>query len=43
MPVTALVLMTGLNMSLSEGIRQALLNIVSALSTTGYATMSYER
>lgn len=42
-PVTALVLMTGLYMSLGEGIRQALFNIVSALSTTGYATMSYER
>ena len=43
MPVTALVLMAGLYMSLSEGLRQALFNIVSALSTTGYATMSYER
>ena len=42
-PVTALVLMTGLYMSLGEGLRQALFNIVSALSTTGYATMSYER
>ena len=30
-------------MSLGEGLRQALFNIVSALSTTGYATMSYER
>lgn len=40
-PVTALVLMTGLYMSLGEGLRQALFNIVSALSTTGYATMSY--
>ena len=35
--------MTGLYMSLGEGLRQALFNIVSALSTTGYATMSYER
>ena len=42
-PVTVLVLVTGLYMSLGEGLRQALLNIVSALSTTGYATMSYER
>ena len=42
-PVTALVLMTGLYMSLGDGLRQALFNVVSALSTTGYATMSHER
>lgn len=40
-PITALVLMTGLYMTLGDGLRQALFNIVSALSTTGYATMSY--
>jgi trk system potassium uptake protein TrkH len=31
-----------LYISFGEGIRQALFNIVSALSTTGYSTMSYQ-
>lgn len=40
-PITALSLMGGLNMGLGEGLRHALFNISSALSTTGYSTMSY--
>ena len=40
-PATAFSLMNGLYISLGEGTRQALFNIVSALSTTGYSTMSY--
>jgi len=41
-PLTALSLMFKLYISFGEGIRQALFNIVSALSTTGYSTMSYQ-
>lgn len=41
-PIAALSLVTKLYMGFGEGLRQALFNIVSALSTTGYATMSYE-
>ena len=40
-PVTALSLMTGLHMGLGEGVRHALFDVSSALSTTGYSTMSY--
>jgi len=40
-PLTALILFSKLYMSVSESIRVALFNIVSALSTTGYSTMSY--
>lgn len=40
-PVTALSLMHGLHMSAGEGFRHALFDISSALSTTGYSTMSY--
>lgn len=41
-PITALSLTAGLYMSFGEGLRQAIFNIVSALSTTGYSTMSYD-
>lgn len=41
-PLTALSLMFKLYISFGEGFRQALFNIVSALSTTGYSTMSYQ-
>lgn len=40
-PATALALFSKLYMSASESIRVALFNIVSALSTTGYSTVSY--
>ena len=40
-PLTAISLATGLYLTAGEALRQALFNIVSALSTTGYATMSY--
>ncbi len=40
-PVTAFALMSGLNMGLGEGFRHALFDVSSALSTTGYSTMSY--
>jgi len=40
-PVTAVSLMSGLNMGISEGLRHAMFNLSSALSTTGYSTMSY--
>ena len=41
-PLMALSLSGGLGMGLGEGLRHALFNASSALSTTGYATMSYE-
>ena len=41
-PLTAFSLATNLYMSLGESFRQALFNIVSALSTTGYCTLSYQ-
>lgn len=41
-PLTAMSLMFKLYISFGEGIRQAIFNIVSALSTTGYSTMSYQ-
>ena len=40
-PVTALSLSSSLNLSIGEGIRRAAFDITSALSTTGYSTMSY--
>lgn len=40
-PVTALSLSSSLNLSISEGIRRAAFDVTSALSTTGYSTMSY--
>ena len=40
-PLTAISLATGLYMTAGEALRQALFNIVSALSTTGYSTISY--
>lgn len=40
-PVTAFSLMTGLHMGAAEGFRRALFDVSSALSTTGYSSMSY--
>ena len=40
-PLTGFSLMNGLHMSLAEGMRRALFDIVSALSTSGYSSMSY--
>ena len=40
-PVTAISLSVGLDMSLGEGFRRAAFDLVSALSTTGYSSMSY--
>ena len=40
-PLTALSLSYGLNVSIGQGLRHAAFDIVSALSTTGYSTMSY--
>jgi trk system potassium uptake protein TrkH len=40
-PITAVSLITGMNMSLGEALRRALFDVSSALSTTGYSTMSY--
>jgi len=40
-PLTALSLSSGLNMGIGEGFRHASFDIASALSTTGYSTMSY--
>ena len=40
-PPTAFSLARGLNISLGEGLRKASFDIVSAMSTTGYSTMSY--
>lgn len=42
-PLTALSIMLKLYVSFGEGLRQALFNIVSALSTTGYSTVNYNR
>ena len=41
-PLTALSLSDGLNISFLEGLRKAAFDISSALSTSGYSTMSYE-
>lgn len=40
-PPTAVSLANGLGVSLGEGFRRATFDIVSAMSTTGYSTMSY--
>ncbi|MDD3253592.1 MAG: TrkH family potassium uptake protein [Lachnospiraceae bacterium] len=40
-PLTALSLSSGLHIGIGEGIRRASFDLVSALSTTGYSTMSY--
>lgn len=40
-PITAFSLMSGLNMSIGEGFQRALFDVSSALSTTGYSSMSY--
>lgn len=40
-PITAFSLSSGLNMGIAEGLRRALFDVSSALSTTGYSTMSY--
>lgn len=40
-PPTAISLAKGLNISLWEGLRKSAFDVVSALSTTGYSTMSY--
>lgn len=40
-PPTAVSLAHGLNISLAEGFRKSAFDVVSALSTTGYSTMSY--
>ncbi len=40
-PPTAISLANGLGISLAEGTRKATFDIVSAMSTTGYSTMSY--
>jgi trk system potassium uptake protein TrkH len=40
-PVTAFALFYGLYMSIGESIRTAIFNVLSALSTTGYSTVSY--
>ncbi|ADL05483.1 TrkH family potassium uptake protein [Lacrimispora saccharolytica] len=40
-PLTAISLSYGLGISLEQGLRKASFDIVSALSTTGYSTMSY--
>lgn len=40
-PPTAISLSNGLGISLAEGTRKATFDIVSAMSTTGYSTMSY--
>jgi trk system potassium uptake protein TrkH len=40
-PLTAASLANGLHISYLQGLRKAMFDIVSALSTTGYSTMSY--
>lgn len=40
-PIAAFSLMSGLNMGVGEGFRRALFDVSSALSTTGYSSMSY--
>lgn len=40
-PITAFSLAKGLNMGLGESFRRASFDVISALSTTGYSTMSY--
>lgn len=40
-PLTAVSLAEGLNISLLEGLRKSTFDVVSAMSTSGYSTMSY--
>lgn len=40
-PPTAISLSRGLNISVAEGFRKSAFDVVSAMSTTGYSTMSY--
>lgn len=40
-PLTGMSLSSELNMSMEEGFRHAVFDVASALSTTGYSTMSY--
>ncbi len=40
-PPTAISLSRGLNISFAEGVRKSTFDIVSAMSTSGYSTMSY--
>lgn len=40
-PPTAISLANGLDISIAEGFRKSAFDIISALSTTGYSTMSY--
>ncbi len=40
-PITAVSLADGLNISFLEGLRKSSFDVISALSTTGYSTMSY--
>ncbi|MEZ4358039.1 MAG: TrkH family potassium uptake protein [Eubacteriales bacterium] len=40
-PLTVISLTASLGMNIGEGLRMASFNVVSALSTTGYSTMSY--
>lgn len=40
-PLTAISLSVGLGMDIGEGFRRASFDVISALSTTGYSTMSY--
>lgn len=40
-PLTAISLSNGMGMGLAEGFRRSFFDVVSALSTTGYSTMSY--
>lgn len=40
-PITALSLISGMNMGIAEGFRHSLFDVSSALSTTGYSSMSY--
>ena len=42
-PITALSLANTLNFSIGEGFRRAAFDVTSALSTTGYSTMSYTK
>ncbi len=40
-PITAFSLISRMNMGIFEGLRRALFDVTSALSTTGYSSMSY--
>lgn len=40
-PITGIILVYGLCISIGEGMRQSVFNVVSALSTSGFSTMPY--